>query len=220
MFSQVGVMPMPEGFKYKNVFSRGKPEHKQFDEFFAKHPPMSSGKRAKIFTSYDALKGFSDAVAAKEVIYVPQIILDEAPHRQLEKQFVLLHRLTINGKTARKNRVYVSITYYVPCSDINHDAYGVRGQYLTITGIVWNVDEIGRTIKVDNTVIRMEDVLSMEDIRTQPEEPIDWDTVGDYIPDDDAPEESVWDDDFCQLSPYDRKNYLANLPIRNISFCE
>ena len=54
MFSQVGGMPMPEGFKYKKVFSRGRPEHKRFDEFFAKHPPMALGKRAKIFTAYPA----------------------------------------------------------------------------------------------------------------------------------------------------------------------
>lgn len=220
MFSQVGVMAMPEGFRYKKVLSRGKPEHRRFDEFFAKHPPMALGKRAKIFTAYDALKGFSDAVAAKKVIYVPKIILDETPRLRLEKQFVLLRRLTINGKAARKNHVSASITYYAPCEDVNHDAYGVRGQYLTITGIVWNVDEIGRTITIGNTVIRMEDVLTMKDIRMQQEEAIDWDTAGDYIPDEDALDDTGWDEDYCQLSPYDRKKYLANRPITDDSFCE
>ena len=210
MVSQVGTIPMPEGFKYKKVLSRGKPCHQRFDEFFAKHPPMDTGHRAKIFSAFDALKGFSEAVAAKEIIYVPKIILDEAPRQRLEKQFSLLHRMTINGKTARRNRISASITYYVPCSDIHHDAYGIRGQYRTISGVVWNVDEIGRTITIDNTVIRMEDVLAVKDLhvnRNEPEELIDWDAEGDYISDYDEPDYP--EEDYCQLSPYDRKRYLV-----------
>ena len=64
---------------------------------------------------------------------------------------------------ARANRVQVSVTYYQPCLDKEHDAYGLRGQYQTITGICWNVDaEVCRTITVDRMRLSLDDVIRIE----------------------------------------------------------
>ena len=55
------------------------------------------------------------------------------------------------------------VTYYVPCSDVNSEAYGLQGQYQTITGICWKVDpEVFRTIQVDRKTISFEDILRIE----------------------------------------------------------
>lgn len=49
--------------------------------------------------------------------------------------------------------------YYVPCSDENNEAFGLRGRYRKLTGICWNVDELYGSILVDNTRISLEDIL-------------------------------------------------------------
>ena len=53
-------------FRYKDVYEKGKPVHDKNDSFSAKHPPMELSKRAKIFSPFDALKGFSDELAKTE----------------------------------------------------------------------------------------------------------------------------------------------------------
>ena len=61
--STIGVMAMPANFKYRDVFLKGKPRHERSDRFWLRHPAMDVGHRAKIFAPFDALKGFSDAIA-------------------------------------------------------------------------------------------------------------------------------------------------------------
>jgi len=58
--------PVPSSFRYRNVLEKGKPVHDRNDLFFAKHPPMDLYRRAKIFSPFDALKGFSDELAKSQ----------------------------------------------------------------------------------------------------------------------------------------------------------
>ena len=62
----LGDMAMPADFRYRAVFLRGKPQHEKTDAFSIRHPPMPAGHWAKIFSPFDALKGFQEALAAKE----------------------------------------------------------------------------------------------------------------------------------------------------------
>ena len=55
---------IPPGFRYTEVYLRGKPVHERFDAFRLRHPEMDPQHRAKIFAPFDALKGFSEAIAA------------------------------------------------------------------------------------------------------------------------------------------------------------
>ena len=59
----IGRMDMPEDFRYKDVFLKGRPQHSRYDAFRLRHPCMDIGHRAKIFSPFDALKGFSDAIS-------------------------------------------------------------------------------------------------------------------------------------------------------------
>ena len=53
-------------FRYREVYEKGKPVHEKNDSFSMKHPPMELSRRAKIFSPFDALKGFSDELAKAE----------------------------------------------------------------------------------------------------------------------------------------------------------
>ena len=64
----VGVMQVPADFRYLDVFLKGKPQHDRDDPFRIRHPKMPCDKRAKIFSPFDALKGFSEALAAQEAL--------------------------------------------------------------------------------------------------------------------------------------------------------
>ena len=161
--SGIGVMTMPADFRYREVFLKGKPRHDQYDPFRIRHPRMNQGHRAKIFAPFDALKGFNEAVSAKEVLYESRIELSPEDAAELDRRLTILHNLTFNSRMARANRVQVSVTYYQPCLDPNHDDYGLRGQYQTITGICWNVDaEVNRTITIDRMKLSLGDVLRID----------------------------------------------------------
>ena len=161
--SAIGVMAMPADFRYREVFLKGKPRHDQYDPFRARHPRMNHGHRAKIFAPFDALKGFNEAVSAKDVLYEDRIELNTEDSEELDRRLSILHNLTYNRRMARANLVQVSVTYYQPCQDKENDAYGLRGQYQTITGICWNVDaEVERTITIDRIRLSLEDVIRIE----------------------------------------------------------
>ncbi len=53
-------------FRYEKVIEKGKPIHDKYDSFSAKHPSMDLNRRAKIFSPFDALKGFNEAILETE----------------------------------------------------------------------------------------------------------------------------------------------------------
>lgn len=178
----IGVMPMPAGFKYRDVFLKGKPRHDRYDPFRIRHPEMPPGKRAKLFAPFDALRGFDFAILMKNEIYTDKAGLSPEDQEELDWRFSILHNLTFNSRMARTNKVQVTVTYYEACSDVNSEAYGSQGQYKAVTGICRNVDAEGtRTILVDEMRIRMEDIRSIEaqeDIfkRNWEDQSANWDT--------------------------------------------
>ena len=55
--------------RYRKVYERGKPKHSPFDDFSIKHPAMDLSRRAKIFSPFDALKGFNEEIASTELSF-------------------------------------------------------------------------------------------------------------------------------------------------------
>ena len=55
---------LSSSFRYSKVLEKGKPVHNPGDDFYIKHPPMNLSRRAKIFSPFDALKGYDEAIAA------------------------------------------------------------------------------------------------------------------------------------------------------------
>ncbi len=164
---QIGAMPMPATFKYRDVFLKGFPKHDGWDWFKRKHPPMPASKWAKIYAPFDALKGFDEAISSKEVRYVDRIQLDDGQQKELSHKLSVLHNYTYNGRMARENQITVTVEYFVPCSDPDHYAYVLhRGSYVRCTGMVLNVDDIHQTITLQSsglkTVICFDDILSIE----------------------------------------------------------
>lgn len=152
----IGYMPMPVDFKYKSVVERGKPEPSR------RHPLMDAGQRAKIFAPFAALRGFDQAILSKDVQYEERRLLSNDERNELNRRLNILHDLTFNGRTARENKPVATVTYYVTCDDRNSEAYGMLGSYSTVTDIVWNVDTVGKSLRIGKADIRFRDICSIE----------------------------------------------------------
>ena len=156
---QTGGMP---AIQYKDILLKGRPEHDKYDPFWIRHPPMPASRWAKIYAPFDALKGFNEAIQAKNLQYEEKRILDEDEQAQLNRKIRLLKELVPNSRIVRQNPVTVSVTYYIPCSDVNSDAYRCRGTYETLTGICRSVDtDVLDTIRIDQTDIRIQDIIQI-----------------------------------------------------------
>lgn len=58
MSDMIGDTRPPSSFRYMDVLEKGKPVHEKYDSFSIRHPAMELSRRAKIFSPFDALKGF------------------------------------------------------------------------------------------------------------------------------------------------------------------
>ncbi len=154
-------MDIPANFPYMYAFRAGRPKHDQ-DDFSRRHPKMPRGHRAKIFAPFAALDGFGGAVLTKNTVYVPPVELSEDEKTVLDQRLRVLAEKTSTGALARKNRMEVTVTYYVPCKDPYHDAYGVGGTYESVTGICWRVDDVFKTILVGDTRIQFDCIRTIE----------------------------------------------------------
>ena len=148
-------------FPYLQVLMEGRPQH-DTDDFCFRHPQMEQGKRAKLFAPFDALDGYGESISSKNILYTDPVILDESAKEELGRRLTILRNLTYNSRMAKANRVTVTVKYYVPCADEQSFSCGIKGQYFSVTGVVWQVDtEVSRTITVDHTRIRFQDILSI-----------------------------------------------------------
>ena len=151
---------IPKGFRYSEVLRRGKPVHEKFDSFSIRHPSMPLEKRAKIFSPFDALKGFDEAISSKDVIYEYRKTLSEEDMQILDQKLCMLRQLTINSKSARVNRIPVEITYFRLSED--PDIQEPKGSYLTDNGILIKVDDFSRMLILsDDKRIPIDDIISI-----------------------------------------------------------
>lgn len=87
--------------------------------------------------------------------------------RELNIQLNTLYNLTANSRLARENNIHAEITYFVPCMDIENENYLVKGNYVTVSGIVKCVDPIiNKTIVIDNTNISINEISHIEYLNT------------------------------------------------------
>ena len=153
---------MPAGFPYRALFLKGRPKHEKYDDFWRKHPPMDTGRRAKIFAPFDALAGFDECIQSKLVQYGEKKTLSEGEMEKLDTALAVLHSLTYNSKAARMNKPQAEVIYFVPCTDLHSEWYGIGGQYQTISGTVKKVDAIiEKAIFIDDKRISLDDVVEI-----------------------------------------------------------
>lgn len=157
-----GEMTMPTQFRYQEVLQRGRPRHDRWDAFSLRHPPMPPAHWAKIFSPFDALRGFGEALSAREVAYTAQPVPEEEDAALLEEQLRRLRELTRNRHLARANRVQVTAEVYRPCRDPHSLAFGLLGRVETLRGTVWGVDtEVSRTLRLENENIPLDALVSL-----------------------------------------------------------
>ena len=144
-------------FTYTDIINLHRPAH-DGDVFERRHPKMARLNRAKIFAPFAALSGFDDAVKSKQVPYVPRRIKDAEETRALNRALEALYCATRTGALARQNRVRARVEHFEVCADPNHEAFGRDGLYHTITGVVWQVDPVNRTLTVRDRTIPFGDI--------------------------------------------------------------
>lgn len=156
----------PAMIRYGDIIMQGRPVHSG-DVFSRRHPKMTRQHRAKIFAPFAALVGFEEHIRSKEIQYVPRHELDADEEWELNRKLNVLHGLTANSRLARENNVSVSIEYYVACADPNNDAYGRKGLYRTVTGMVRKVDSVNQALTLNGEdgdhVIPFADIYNIKD---------------------------------------------------------
>lgn len=144
-------------FAYGDILGLQRPVH-DGDVFSRRHPKMTRLNRAKIFAPFAALTGFDDAVRSKQTPYVPRRQPDAEAARALDRALRLLRDAMRTGALARQNRVRARVEYFEVCADVHHEAFGRDGLYHTITGVVWKVDPVNRTLTVRDRTIPFGDI--------------------------------------------------------------
>ena len=148
--------------QYRAALSRGRPRHARCDDFSLKHPPMQLEQRAKIFSPFAALRGFEESIGEKRRLYVEKRELNEEEQAALDASLRYLHERTANLRMARENQLRASVSYFVPCADENHEAYGCRGSYERFSGVVWKVDaQLRHALLIGDREIELSDLAAI-----------------------------------------------------------
>ena len=99
---------------------------------------MTGLERAKQFMPFAALRGYEEALRAKEHVTVDRKELTEERMCELDE---VMHRIQLKDM--------VTVIYYQ------------KGEYVKLTGLVSKVDEDSRFIKIVNTKVPFEDIYSI-----------------------------------------------------------
>ena len=102
--------------------------------------PMPRSKRAKIFSSFDALSGLKEAIAAKERVIEPRRYPSEDAIAEINAKLLDLHKGQI-----------ITVVYY--------GDYEQR--YLQLTGPVIKVDPYWHSIQIENITIDFSEIYEL-----------------------------------------------------------
>ena len=116
----------------------------------ASHPQMSPEDRAAQFSPFAALTGYEDAIDESARLTEDYIELDENSRELLDEK---IHELCGSAESRKE----IAITYF------RKDERKAGGTYVTITGRIKRIDgERHEIVLVDGTVLRTQDILSIE----------------------------------------------------------
>ena len=114
------------------------------------HEPMPMSDRAAQFSPFAALTGYEDAIDETARLTDARVELGESAVEELERKLTdLAARIS--------ERPEISVTYFVP------DARKEGGAYVTRTGTLKRIDELGRELVfADGARIAVGDIISVE----------------------------------------------------------
>ena len=117
--------------KYADILQMERPEPS------TKHPRMSLGSRAKIFSPFAALRGFEGELAEEgaQTLRVPKAELSDEEKSALSAKLATLRR-----------GMAVTVRYFV--TDLLCPAAPLVGRYQTVTGTVQTLDPVQKTLRL------------------------------------------------------------------------
>jgi hypothetical protein len=118
-----------------------------------KHPRMSIEDRAKIFAPFAALKGYEEAIIAKQKIVVPRIELSEESKEYLDLQLGKIEQFL-----TKEQHPIITIVYFHKDKESNKEG----GEYIQFTGMVAKFDLTSRILQIVEKRFRLEDIYSIE----------------------------------------------------------
>lgn len=139
--------------EYEQLSRQGPPQH-HGDYFSLRHPRMSAARRAKIFAPFAALRGFEEEVKSREILYSVRPEKDEETEASLNSAMLLLQE---------KIRFHpdAEVTFFCPCSDPDHEAFGLLGTLETLCGTVQEIDSVRQCLRISGREIPFADLQAV-----------------------------------------------------------
>lgn len=118
-----------------------------------RHPRMKIEDRAKIFAPFAALKGYEQAIAAKQRIVVPRIELSEEAKEYLDMQLGKLESLLGHGQ-----HPIITVVYF----QMDKQSFQDGGEYIKFTGMVAKFDKTSRILQIVDKRLRLDDIYEIK----------------------------------------------------------
>lgn len=154
--SSAEIESSPGRQKYADIFLQPRPQHED-DWFGIRHPKMERGRRAKLFSAFDALDGYSASIARESLLYVPRRTLSEDQTAWIEERLHMLKGKCPNRRQARIQNIWVRLEIFVPRPEDPE-----RGQYQWLEGPLVCIDEVEECIWIGDVAVRFQDIASIE----------------------------------------------------------
>lgn len=143
--------PPSAAHQYDDILNLEYP-HKFLDSI--KHPRMSNADRAKIFAPFAALKGYEEAIEAKERIVVPKVELSEDQKEELDRKFMDLSKQLEIGE-----HPFVRVVYFEKNKATKEDE---AGSYIEFTGKLVKIIESSHLLQIVDRKIPIENIKILE----------------------------------------------------------
>lgn len=118
-----------------------------------RHPRMAMEDRAKIFAPFAALKGYEEAIAAKQRIIVSKAELSEEMKEELDRKLQMIEHALEKGE-----HPVISVIYF----EQDKDGEAGEGAYIRFTGMVAGVQMTARFLQIVNRKLPLDDIRDME----------------------------------------------------------
>ena len=123
----------------------------------ARHTRMSIQNRAKIFCPFSALKGYEEALRAKEKIVVSPVELSEDMKEMLDERLRVLER-----HLAQNRHPILTVVYFHPDKETQDKSSPRKGEYRELTGMAAKLDLNARILQIVETKIPLDDVRILQ----------------------------------------------------------
>lgn len=113
---------------------------------------MTIEERAKIFAPFAALKGHSEAIAAKQRIVASKVELSEESAQQMDYSLMDIDNQLKNGK-----HPIIKLIYFKQDVRLKD-----KGEYIELSGVVAKLNKELRWIQIVNKKINLDDICMLE----------------------------------------------------------